>query len=101
MLQVNAYRFSISWSRILPDGEVHNINQEGIDYYNNLINGLIEAGIQPMVTMYHWDLPLALERNYNGWLNKSMTDYFEDYANLLYDKFGDRVITCSFKVIVN
>ena len=90
--QVNAYRFSISWSRVLPDGEISNINEEGISYYNNLINGLIDAGIHPMVTMYHWDLPAALENKYGGWLNASMANFFEDYADLLYNRFGDRVM---------
>ena len=89
--QVNAYRFSISWSRVLPDGLVSNVNAEGVQYYNNLINGLIDAGIKPMVTMYHWDLPSNLETKYGGWLNESMTDYFKDYADFLYNKFGDRV----------
>lgn len=89
---MNAYRFSISWSRVLPDGLVSNVNAEGVQYYNNLINGLIDAGIKPMVTMYHWDLPSNLETKYGGWLNESMTDYFKDYADFLYSNFGDRVI---------
>ena len=89
---MNAYRFSISWSRVLPDGLVSNVNAEGVQYYNNLINGLIDAGIKPMVTMYHWDLPSNLETKFGGWLNESMTDYFKDYADFLYNNFGDRVI---------
>ncbi|VDI62105.1 lactase-phlorizin hydrolase, partial [Mytilus galloprovincialis] len=88
---VNSYRFSISWSRVLPDGELHSVNEEGIDYYNNLINGLLEAGIKPMITIYHWDLPAALEKKHGGWLNSSIADYYEAYAGLLFGRFGDRV----------
>ncbi len=61
-LGVKAYRFSIAWTRILPDG-IGSINQKGVDFYNNLINELISAGIEPYVTLFHWDLPYALEKN--------------------------------------
>ncbi|CAG2068515.1 unnamed protein product, partial [Timema podura] len=84
------YRFSIAWSRVLPKGDTSYINQDGIDYYNNLINGLLADNIQPMVTMYHWDLPQALQ-NVGGWVNDTMIDYFEQYARLLFTTYGDRV----------
>lgn len=68
---LNAYRFSIAWSRIIPDGQGE-INQKGIDHYNAVIDYLISVNIAPFVTLFHWDTPLYLEQNYLGWLNSSM-----------------------------
>jgi len=84
------YRFSLSWSRILPDGTIGLINQAGIDYYNNLIDELILNGIEPMITLYHWDLPEALMQ-IGGWPNEELIQHFSDYARLAYQSFGDRV----------
>ena len=89
LLQVSTYRFSISWSRILPDGSGR-INQPGIDYYNNLIDLLVAADIEPMVTIFHWDLPQVIEEN-GGWKNRSTIQLFEEYADICFREFGDRV----------
>ena len=89
-LGVTAYRFSLAWSRIIPDGS-GKINQAGIDYYNRLINCLLENGIVPWVTLYHWDLPLALQMTHDGWLNRKTAEYFARYARICFDNFGDRV----------
>ncbi|KAJ8924093.1 hypothetical protein NQ315_006875 [Exocentrus adspersus] len=91
-LGVDFYRFSIAWTRIIPSGFANDINQAGVDYYNNLIDGLLEAGIEPWVTMYHWDIPQVL--NYIGDFSNPYTiDYVVDYADVLFSLFGDRVKT--------
>ncbi|KAG6708643.1 hypothetical protein I3842_06G091600 [Carya illinoinensis] len=87
---MDAYRFSIAWSRIFPNGSGE-INQAGVDHYNNLINALLAKGIEPYVTLYHWDLPQALEDKYNGWLNPQIIEDFAKYAETCFQKFGDRV----------
>ncbi|XP_070575579.1 cytosolic beta-glucosidase-like [Ptychodera flava] len=90
-MKVMNYRFSISWARILPDGTRGSENEAGVDYYNNLINDLVAAGIEPYVTLYHWDLPQALVDSYDGWMGEEIVDDFGDYARFCYEKFGDRV----------
>lgn len=89
-MNVDHYRFSISWARILPNGQAGNINQKGIDYYNNLINELLANNITPFVSMYHWELPQELQRQ-DGWLSDAVTEWFTDYARILFKNFGDRV----------
>ncbi|HFK5528228.1 TPA: GH1 family beta-glucosidase [Elizabethkingia anophelis] len=83
------YRFSISWSRILPEG-TGLINQAGIDFYNRLIDLSLELGITPWVTLYHWDLPHSLEIK-GGWTNRDVKDWFGDYVAICVKSFGDRV----------
>ncbi|KAL0342332.1 UNVERIFIED_CONTAM: Oleuropein beta-glucosidase [Sesamum calycinum] len=87
-----AYRFSISWSRILPGGRCcAGINREGIDYYNAVINTVIEYGLEPYVTIFHFDLPSALQEEYGGFLSKKILPDFREYAELCFWEFGDRV----------
>ncbi|KAI5674833.1 hypothetical protein M9H77_15197 [Catharanthus roseus] len=89
-LGMDAYRFSISWSRIFPNG-TGLPNPEGIKYYNNLIDALLEKGIEPYATLYHWDLPQMLEDTYGGFLNNQIVKDFEHFAATCYKAFGDRV----------
>lgn len=83
------FRFSVSWSRILPDGTGQK-NQKGIDFYNRLIDKCLEMKITPWITLYHWDLPQALE-NRGGWKNRDIINWFSDYTKLCTLEFGDRV----------
>ncbi|CAD7089713.1 unnamed protein product [Hermetia illucens] len=89
-LGVNFYRFSISWTRILPNGDLSSLNRLGIQYYNGLIDKLVANSIEPMVTMYHLDLPYEIQK-IGGFTNPLFPQYFESYANVLYSNFGDRV----------
>ena len=88
-LGVGAYRFSLSWPRIQPDGRGA-VNPKGIDYYNRLIDGLLEKGITPVITLYHWDLPQPLQDK-GGWATRDITEIFADYAGRAGEAFGDRV----------
>ncbi|XP_061998170.1 vicianin hydrolase-like [Rosa rugosa] len=89
---LDSFRFSISWSRLLPKGKVKGgVNQEGVKFYNNLINELLSNGIIPFVTLFHWDLPQALEDEYGGFLNHKIVGDFQDYADFCFKTFGDRV----------
>lgn len=89
-LKIKNYRFSISWSRIFPNGSKSSLNQMGVDYYNRLIDGLVANNIQPMVTLYNWDLPQALQ-DFNGWENPNMRNIFSEYCDFCFATFGDRV----------
>ncbi|KAF2319365.1 hypothetical protein GH714_015158 [Hevea brasiliensis] len=86
------FRMSISWSRVIPSGRRREgVNKEGIEFYNNVINEIISNGLEPFVTIFHWDTPQALEDKYGGFLSRDIVyDYYE-YANLLFEEFGDRV----------
>jgi beta-glucosidase len=88
-LGLNAYRFSVSWSRILPAGKGA-VNPRGVAFYDRLVDALLERGIQPSVTLYHWDLPQALD-DAGGWLNLEIAGWFADYAQVVFRALGDRV----------
>ena len=85
----NAYRFSIAWTRIIPDG-TGDVNQKGIDYYNDVINTCLENGIEPIVTLYHYDMPLPLFHE-GGWENRDIVDAYVTYTKVCFAHFGDRV----------
>ncbi|KAJ1702523.1 hypothetical protein LUZ63_002302 [Rhynchospora breviuscula] len=88
---IGAFRFSISWPRILPNGSLNGgINKEGVDFYNNLINEVVANGLQPFVTLFHWDLPQALEDKYR-FLSTMFTEDYVNYVEVCFKEFGDRV----------
>jgi len=86
---LSAYRFSVAWGRVLPDGRGR-VNAKGLDFYGRLVDLLLENGIQPFVTLYHWDLPAALD-DLGGWLNRDIAGWFADYARILFRALDDRV----------
>lgn len=88
-MNITNFRFSLSWARILPDG-YGSLNQLGVDFYNRVINFCLECGITPWVTLYHWDLPQAMEDK-GGWTNRDILGWFENYVNTCATLFGDRV----------
>ncbi|CAN1295668.1 Beta-glucosidase 40 [Linum perenne] len=87
---LDAYRFSISWTRIFPNGSGQ-INRAGVDHYNKFIDALVANGIEPYVTLYHWDLPRALYDRYIGWLDPQIVQDYARYAETCFNMFGDRV----------
>lgn len=91
-LGLQSYRFSISWSRLMPDGEGH-VNEAAVEFYSGLIDALLDKGIRPWVTLYHWDLPSALEADFGGWLGPKarVSAAFGGYARACFERFGDRV----------
>lgn len=89
-LGMKAYRFSLAWTRIIPDGDGE-INESGLDFYHQVIDELLSNGIQPLVTLYHFDLPYALVEKYNGWESRDCAFAFERYARICFEAFGDRV----------
>ncbi|RMH54158.1 MAG: beta-glucosidase [Candidatus Hydrogenedentota bacterium] len=86
---VNAYRFSVSWPRVRPGG-IGKVNQKGLDFYSRLVDALLDASIEPCVTLYHWDLPRELYRR-GGWRNREIADWFAEYTAVLGRTLGDRV----------
>lgn len=89
-LGLKAYRFSISWSRVIPNG-MGPVNQSGLDFYQKLINALIDAKIEPIVTLYHWDLPQALQDKFGGWESRQTVDAFQAYCQTVFKTFGSQV----------
>ncbi|KAH6813011.1 beta glucosidase 17 [Perilla frutescens var. frutescens] len=91
-LNMDTFRMSISWSRILPSGKLSGgINKQGIAFYNNVFNELLANGIIPFVTLFHWDIPQALEDEYGGFLSPRIIDDFKDFSEVCFKEFGDRV----------
>ncbi|KAJ4828961.1 hypothetical protein Tsubulata_023374 [Turnera subulata] len=89
---LKAFRFSISWSRLIPTGNIADgVNEEGIEFYNSLINTSIALGLEPFVTIFHWDTPQGLEDSYGGFLSEKIVRDYMDYTNLCFQRFGDRV----------
>ena len=89
-LGMQIYRFSLSWARMIPDGDGA-VNPAGIAFYRQVIDELLDNGIQPVVTLYHFDLPYALVEKYNGWEDRRCIRAFERYARLCFETFGDKV----------
>lgn len=88
-LSITDYRFSLSWSRLIPQG-VGKVNCKGVEFYNRVIDFCLELGIKPWITLYHWDLPQALQQK-GGWTNRDIISWFSDYVSFCIQKFGDRV----------
>ncbi|HAT47092.1 MAG TPA: beta-glucosidase, partial [Ktedonobacter sp.] len=89
-LGLNAYRFSIAWPRILPTGKGQ-VNTAGLDFYDRLVDVLLAAGIEPFATLYHWDLPQALQDEVGGWANRETAYAFAEYADVVSRRLGDRI----------
>ncbi|KAL0970320.1 hypothetical protein UPYG_G00240410 [Umbra pygmaea] len=89
-LGLTHYRFSLAWSRLLPDGTTNHVNEKGVQYYNKVINDLLASNVLPMVTLYHFDLPQALQ-DQGGWKTPEIAGIFDSYARFCYETFGDRV----------
>jgi beta-glucosidase len=88
-IDIKAYRMSLSWPRILPQGHLH-VNDRGFDFYDRLVDSLLALNIEPFITLYHWDLPQALQ-DLGGWNNRDVCGYFADYAAMAVRRLGDRV----------
>ncbi|HET7062871.1 MAG TPA: family 1 glycosylhydrolase, partial [Rudaea sp.] len=88
-LGMQAYRFSVAWSRVLPEGK-GKVNAKGLDFYERLVDTLLANDITPLLTLYHWDLPAALDDR-GGWLNPDIAHWFADYGSVMYRKLDDRV----------
>ncbi|MCV3273990.1 GH1 family beta-glucosidase [Roseobacter sinensis] len=92
-LGLDAYRFSTSWARVLPEGRGP-VNEEGLDFYDRLVDGLLARGLNPMVTLYHWELPVALA-DLGGWRNPDISHWLADYTTVIMKRIGDRVFSAA------
>ena len=92
----DGYRFSFAWPRLIPQG-TGAPNPKGIEFYDRLIDGMLERGIRPFATLYHWDLPSALQDR-GGWMNRDIAGWFADYAALVARRFGDRLATIAKRI---
>lgn len=91
-LGVKTYSFSLSWPRLFPNGDPRSpVNFAAVGHYSHLIDQLLAKGIEPIVTLYHWDLPQALQEHYGGWRNETLVEMFGDYAAFCFQAFGNRV----------
>ncbi|CAI0399877.1 unnamed protein product [Linum tenue] len=91
-MNLDAYRFSISWTRIIPYGKIQaGVNEQGIKFYHDLLDLLEKHGLEPYVTIWHWDTPQALEAEYGGFLSRNIVKDFEDYCDLLFKEYGHRI----------
>jgi beta-glucosidase len=88
-LGLRAYRFSVSWPRVLPEG-IGAVNEKGLDFYDRLVDTLLENDVQPWVTLFHWDYPQSLF-DQGGWLNRESSDWFAEYTGVVVDRLSDRV----------
>lgn len=88
-LGLQAYRFSLAWARVLPEG-TGQVNRPGLDFYDRLVDGLLQAGIEPLPTLFHWDMPAVLDEK-GGWSNRDSAGWFADYAEVVFRRLGDRV----------
>ena len=93
-INLNSYRFSLAWTRIIPEG-MGKINPKGIDFYSRLIDKCLEKNIEPFITLYHWDLPQSLQDK-GGWANRDMAKIFSDYSETIVKNFGDRCNPVSY-----
>ena len=84
----DAYRFSTSWARVMPDGK--QVSQEGLDYYDRLVDGIVARGLKPNLTLYHWDLPSALS-DIGGWMNREVAERFVEHTRAVINRVGDRL----------
>ncbi|GFE49995.1 beta-glucosidase [Roseobacter cerasinus] len=92
-LGLDAYRFSTSWARVLPEGR-GTVNEEGLDFYDQLVDGLLARGLNPMVTLYHWELPVPLA-DLGGWRNPDIAHWFADYTTVIMQRIGDRIFSAA------